>query len=86
MCQEAILEVSIKVTGIQNKIRIFFEEIDGEWLSVAGIDEIVVYFVNSEEVLPFIELISILRDFGVEFFGDAVERKTVVGGEDELLF
>lgn len=86
MRQEAILEVRAKVTGVQYEIQIFFEEVNGERFGVVGTDQIVVYFVNCKEVFPFIELVSILCDFGIEFFRDAVEREAVIGGEDELLF
>ena len=74
------------MAGIQNKIGIFFEEINGEWFGVVSTDEIVIYFVNSKEVFPFIKLCSVLCDFGIEFFWDTVEREAVIGGEDELLF
>ena len=74
------------MAGIQNKIRIFFEEVNGERFAVVGIDEVAVYFVYSKEVFPFIELLNVLRDFGVKFLWDAVKREAVVGGEDELLF
>jgi len=44
------------------------------------------YFVDAEEDLPFLPLGGVLGDFGVEFFGDAVEGDAVVGGKDEFLF
>ena len=51
-----------------------------------GVEEVRFYFMNGKEVFPFLKLCSILRDFEVEFFWDAVEREAVVGGEDKLLF
>ncbi|MCY3722300.1 MAG: hypothetical protein OXG97_08785 [Candidatus Poribacteria bacterium] len=74
------------MTGVQNEIRIFFEKVNRERFGVGGTDEVVVYFVYSKEVFPFLKLRGVLCDFGVEFFGNAIECEAVVGGEDEFLF
>ena len=63
-----------------------FGEFDREGFRVVGINKGVVYFVNGKEVFPFLKLNGVLDNFGVEFFGDAVEGDAVVGGEDEFLF
>ena len=73
MWQETVFEVRREVAGIQNKVRIFFEEVDRKRFCIIGINEVVVYFMDSKEVFPFIELISVLCDFKVKFFWDAVK-------------
>ena len=42
--------------------------------------------MNVKKVFPFLALVGVLCDFGVEFFWDTVEGEAVVGGADELLF
>lgn len=86
MCQEAIFEVSIKVTSIQDEIRILFEKIYGERLRIISTNEVVAYFMNSKEIFPLLKLRSIINNFRIEFCGDAVECKAVVSGKDELPF
>ena len=74
------------MASVQDKIRIFFEEVNGGWFGVVGINEIVIYFVDGKEVFPLVELCSVLCDFGVEFFWDSVKREAVVGRKDKFLF
>ena len=86
MCQEPVLELRIKVTGIHDEIRIFFEEINRKRLCVLRSDKVTLYFVDSKKMFPLLALGSILSDFGVEFFWNAVEGEAVVCAKDELLF
>ncbi len=86
MCQEAIFEVRLKVTSVQNEVGICFEEVNGERFGVVGTDEIIIYFVNRKEVFPLLKLGGTLDDCGIEFFWNAVECEAVVGGKDKLLF
>lgn len=74
------------MTSVQNEIPIFFEELNGKGFRVVSTNEVAVYFVNGKEVFPFLKLCSVLDNFGIEFFGNAVECEAVIGGEDELLF
>ena len=74
------------MVGIQNEIRIFFEEFNGGRFGVVGINEVVVYFVDGKEVFPLVELSSVLCNFGIEFFWYTVKCEAVVSGEDELFF
>ena len=74
------------MAGIQNKVRIFVEKVNRKRFDSVIINEVAIYFMNSKEVFPFIELIRVLCNFRIEFFGDAVKREAVVGGEDKLLF
>ena len=84
--QKAIFEINIEVTGIKDEIGVLFEEVNREWFGVGGINEIVLYFVDSEEGFPLLTLGGILCNFGVELFWDEVEGEAVVCGEDEFLF
>lgn len=63
-----------------------FEEGDGEGVIISRINEIAIYFVDSEEMFPLFTLGGVLCDLGVELFWNAIKGKTVVCGEDELLF
>ena len=72
--------------GVQNEIWVLFEEVDGERFGIVRINESTVYFINAKESFPVLALGGILCNFGVEFFGDAIEGEAVVGGEDEFLF
>ncbi len=53
---------------------------------ILGINEVAVYFVDSEKLFPLLTLGGVLCNFGVEFFWDVVEGEAVVGGENEFLF
>ena len=74
------------MTGIQNKVRVLFEKVNGERFRVVNTDEVIFYFMNGKEVFPFLELGGVLCNFGIEFFWNAVKRKAVVGRKDKLLF
>lgn len=86
MFKESVLEILVKVVGVQDEVWILFEEIHRERLGVGGINEVAIYFMDSEEVLPFLTLGGVLGDVGVECFRYAIECEAVVCGEDEFLF
>ena len=60
------------MTGVKNEIGVLFKEVNRKRFGVGGINKIVLYFVDSKKMFPFLKLGGVLRDFGVEFFWDAV--------------
>ena len=86
-CQQTVCEVRVEVAGVQNKIRVLLQKLDGERLGVAraAIGQVARDLVDGEHVDPFLVLVRVRRDVGVERLRHPIQGHAVMRFEHELL-